>query len=114
MVPMLTREQIEEWREMLIDPAPWASEKQRVAAINALCDMALKSAAPAPVSETVCVPEALQYRAGHSDYGRGVVTGWNDCRKALLAAPHQNADQPKAADSGVKPAGVAPRVEPLK
>lgn len=41
----LAREQIEEWREMLIDPAPWASEAQRVRAINTLCNMALRSPA---------------------------------------------------------------------
>ena len=41
----LTREQIGEWREMLVDPAPWASEAQRVRAINTLCDMALRSLA---------------------------------------------------------------------
>lgn len=49
----LSKEQIEEWREMLIDPSPWASEVERVRAINALCDMALRSLSPA-------VPTALE------------------------------------------------------
>jgi hypothetical protein len=39
----LSREQIEEWREMLLCPLPWTSERQRVETINTLCDMALRS-----------------------------------------------------------------------
>jgi hypothetical protein len=159
MVPMLTREQIEEWREWFMDPAPWPSEQQRVAAINALCDMALSSL-PSGVTKTVPVeptPEMLMNAQRHSEIGAHIAANWAgayDCfiefYKAMLAAapeaaPRQNADQPKAApqapctprrsspglaerpdspngvsleraaildetDSGVKPAGVAPRV----
>lgn len=52
----LSKEQIEEWREMLIDPSPWASEVERVRAINALCDMALRSLSPAVAEGCVVVP----------------------------------------------------------
>lgn len=41
----LTREQIEEWAEMLADPRPWASETERIDAISTLRDMALRSLA---------------------------------------------------------------------
>jgi len=39
----LTREQIEEWRQMFIDTKPWTNAKERATAISTICDMALAS-----------------------------------------------------------------------
>jgi hypothetical protein len=106
MVPMLTREQIEEWREWFMDPAPWPSEQQRVAAINALCDMALSSLPSGVMTKTVPVEPTGEMRDRGADRMREVTHRLNAHHslqrqvawiyEAMLAAapeaaPHQNA-----------------------
>ena len=101
----LSKEQIEEWREMLIDPSPWASEVERVRAINALCDMALRSLSPAVAEGCVVVPncehpDCLQMNrpATHRTPGIG-----NLCADHALIA--MAAESPTEKISAVPPAG---------
>jgi polyhydroxyalkanoate synthesis regulator phasin len=92
----LTREQIEEWREWLTDPAPWPSEQQRVAAINALCDASLPSGVMTknvPVIYWPCEKHlGVSWNGAATSVGFSLKTTCPVCEPpAPEAAPHQNA-----------------------
>lgn len=106
---------------MLIDTAPWASEQQRIVAINALADAALFSLPSGVMTKTVPVELIDRLRGWDSGYWAGalppeVIKDLRDAADALAAAPSNAAPQdnhaPEAAsETRMAPAGVAPSAE---